>query len=126
MSNNLGGTIRGLGELTLKGLVRVNAPPIFKGMLLELLKRNAITVDVLVPLITDNKSLWTMLPPDNYQKLRRMVEQVGDLNWLTTAWLIESVKTDQPAIASLFLSWRKGRNWLDRQLEEIKREVVQA
>jgi len=115
--------IKGFGEITLRGLVAVNAPSIFRGVLISSLKEHNITVNTVVPLVQNNKSLWSLFPPDHYGKLERAVSQVPDLNWLTVDWLIDAIKNDLPALASLFLSWVKGRNWLERQILEIKAGV---
>ena len=119
----VGAYIRGFGELTLKGLVALNAPNIAKGMLIELLHRYKVDVPKAIELVTENKSLWSLFPPEHYDKLQRVISQVSDVSWLTVEWVIDAAKKDHKALASLFLSWRKGRNWLQRQLEEIKKQV---
>ena len=112
--------LRGIGELTLKGLVSVNAPTIFKGILNEWFRQQDITVKKVIPLIEQNKSLWLLFPPEYYPRLEKIASQVSDLSWLTADWVIDAVKEEHRALASLFLSWKKGRNWLDRQIEEMK------
>lgn len=45
---------------------------------------------------------------------------------MTTAYFpigYEFEREEHPALASLFLGWKEGRNWLERQPAEIKREV---
>jgi len=115
--------IRGFGELTLRGLVATNAPTIFKGMLNELFRQNNTTIKKVIPLVQENKSLWSILPPDFPAMLERAVKQAGNMEWLTPEWVIDAIKKEHPALASLFLSWRKSRNWLGRQIEEIKGKV---
>jgi len=115
--------IRGFGELTLKGLAATNAPTIFKGVLNELFRQNETTVEKVIPLVQANKSLWGVLPPDYLALLKRAAGQAGEMEWLTPEWVIDAIKKDHPALASLFLSWRKSRNWLGRQIEEIKSKV---
>lgn len=115
--------IRGIGELTLKGLVANNAPRITKGMINELFRQYNITVEKIIPLIQENRGLWSMLPPEYYDKIKKAVRQAGSVDWFTSDWVIEAVRKEHPALASLFLGWRKGRNWLDRQANEIRKEV---
>jgi len=66
-----------------------------------------------------------MLPPEHYDKVRKAAMQAGNLDWLTVEWFIDTIKVEHSALASLFLGWRKGRNWLGRQIEEVKREVYE-
>lgn len=116
--------VRGLSELTLKGFVAVNAPTIFKGWLNTFLHSRKVTVEKMVTLVEENQSLWSLIPKEHYDRIRRATKQAGNLDWLTVDWTINAVKKEHPALASLFLGWRKGRNWLGRQLEEIKQELL--
>lgn len=115
--------IRGLGELTLKGLVTVNAPNIFKGILNEVLHNPKITVRGVINLVEENGSLWDIIPEEYHSKIQKAAGQVGNLDWLTADWMINAIKKEHPALASLFLGWRKGHNWLERQLKIIRAEI---
>jgi len=115
--------IRGIGELTLKGLIATQAPNLFKGVLNELLRRDDITVDKVVTMVQGNQPLWDQLSPDITHSLRRAAEHVTDVTWLDSAWFVNNIKTQHAALASLFLGWRKGRNWLDRQILDIKKNL---
>ena len=117
--------IKGLGGLTLKGLVVTQAPSLFKGTLNELLRRDNITVDKVVIMVQKNQPLWDQLSPDIVHTLNRATEYITDLSWLTVEWFIETIKKEHPALASLFLGWRKARNWLGRQIEAIKKELYE-
>lgn len=116
---------RDFGVNTLRGLVAINAPTIFKGIIVEILRKNNITVDVIIDLVTNDGSLWSKLPPEHYSKIKKTASQIGDMKWLTTPYLIDAIKKDHTAIASLFLGWRKSRFWLDRQIKEIKQEIAE-
>ena len=116
--------LKGLGSLALQGLIANNAPLLAKGMIVELLKVNQINVKKLVVLVTENRSLWKELPPEYYSKIQKVMGQVQNLDWLTVEWVIDAIRKDLPAEASLFLGWRKGRTWLERQIEKIKKEVA--
>jgi len=115
--------LQGFGELILHGIVANNAPKMFKGMLNAWLTDFMIDSTVIAGLVMQNKSLWSMLPENQYGRFQNVISQIGDIEWLTTEWLIDAVRKEHPAIASLFLGWKKGRNWLDRQLAEIKEEA---
>ena len=118
--------IRGIGELTLRGLIATQAPNLFKGVLNELLRRDDITVDKVVVMVEKNQALWDQLSPNVVHSLRRVAEHVTDVDWLTPEWFIEAIKKKHPALASLFLGWRKARNWLLRQIEVVKKELYEG
>lgn len=117
--------LKGFAGLTFHGLIATNAPTLFKGILVELLRQGKVTVNDLVPLIEGNKSLWKsgLFPIDYVEKLRVAASRVGDTDWLTAAWCIEAIRQDHPALASLFISWKKAHNWLGRQIAEVKLEA---
>ena len=48
---------------------------------------------------------------------------VPDVDWLTVDWFIDAIREEHKALASLFLGWKKGRNWLARQIKAIKTEM---
>ena len=70
-----------------------------------------------------NEKLWDKIPDHYQESLRNNAPKFKNLDWVNTEWAIESIKTKNPALASLFLGWRKGHNWLGRQVEIIKEEV---
>lgn len=117
--------IKDFGKLTLKGLMTTEAPSLLKGVLNELLRRDNITVDKVVTMVQKNQALWDQLPSDILHSLHRAAEHITDVDWITVEWFIETIKKDHPALASLFLSWRKGRNWLRRQIEVIKAKLYE-
>lgn len=112
--------LRSFGELTLRGLISVNTPKMLKAALNEWLTSYRITPEQVIPLITDNKSLWLLLSPEYERRIKNAAVHIRDIEWLTVDWMIDAVKAEHPALASLFLGWRKGRNWLSRQINEIK------
>lgn len=117
------GNLKGFGELAIRGLLTVNAPKIFNGLLNEFLRREKLGVSNFVTLVTEKQSLWALLPEERYSTVKRALSNVGDLDWLTTEWMINAIKKEHPAVASLFLSWKKGRTWLDRQVKDVKEKI---
>jgi len=117
--------LKDFGGLTLRGLIATQAPNLFKGVLNELLRRDDITVDKVVVMVEKNQALWDQLSSDVTHSLHRAAEHVTDVDWLTPEWFIEAIKKEHPALASLFLGWRKARNWLGRQIEAIKKELYE-
>ena len=113
---------RTMGTL-LHGMVATQAPRIAKGLINQYFREYKVNARTVMPLVEKNQSLWKLLPKKNYLQVKKALNQVGDIEWLTSDWLMANVKEEHPGLVSLFLSWRKARNWLDRQIEEIKKEV---
>lgn len=115
--------IRKLGPLLGKGLVAEFAPDILRGALIELFRSKKVSVAKATEWVEQNISLWESLNPEHHGQLKRLTQKLGNLDFLTTEWAIDSLRSDFPSLASLFLGWRKAHNWLERQLDEIKRRV---
>ena len=118
-------SLRDFADITLKGLVATNAPKILKGMMIAFFTDYNINSIVATDLIMKNESLWAQVPEEQYYKIQRALDQIGDIDWITSEWIIDAIRADHPGLASLFLSWIKGKNWLDRQVLEIKEGVSQ-
>jgi hypothetical protein len=112
------------GPGMLHGLVAQFAPGIARGALVELLKHQKVNTKIVTEWVQKDRSLWAQIGPDDRESLKKLVAKVNDVSWITSDWAINAVRKDLPAIASLFLGWKKARNWLDRQIEELKRELV--
>jgi len=106
-----------------KGFVIKMAPEIAKGMLVEMFRAKKVSITSASDWVQNNTSLWKTLDPDEQAMLKNLAERVGNIDWLDFSWTVNAIKTDFPAVASLFLGWVKARNWLTRQVEIIKKEV---
>lgn len=106
-----------------KGLIIEMAPEIAKGILVEMFKAKKTSVKSASAWVQSNTSLWKTLESDEQEMFKNLAERAGNIDWLDTGWIIDAVKGDFPAVASLFLGWRKAGNWLKRQVEIIKKEV---
>ncbi len=113
--------VKKLASSFVRGFILNNLPGIIKGMINEFLKK--ATVDTIVQMVNSNESLWKRAGPKYYEKIQNVVLKAGDVSWLTADWLIDSMRVEHPAIASLFLGWKKSYNWLERQVKEIKESV---
>jgi len=102
-----------------KGLLVEYTPGIVRGALVQLMA--SVTVKSVAEWVEKDYVLLEKVP-DKYRK-ELYALKLGKLEWLTTDWVIQALKDDKPQIASLFLSWDKGREWLDRQCEIIKKEL---
>lgn len=96
-------------------------PKILKGMFQESLRN--ITVKEAVEWVNDCKDMWEELP-DNFKKtLREIGPKLGELDWLTVNWFIAAGEKSNPAMASLFIGWPEGRDYLEKQLDNIKKQI---
>lgn len=115
--------IKKIGNLLGKGLISQFAPNILRGMIIELFKAERLDVGKTTDWVLENKSLWDSIGQERRDQFKRLSQKIGDISWLNADWAIKALKDDFPAVASLFLGWKKGRNWLERQVETIKKEM---
>lgn len=104
-----------------KGFVAQMAPSVLQGALVTALKDK--TVKQATEWVEKNLTLWDMLDTKQQDGLRNLACRVGRLDWLTADWTIQAIRKDLPALASLYIGWRKAYNWLVRQVDIIHREV---
>lgn len=116
-------TLKQYGNILFKGgLIKV-APGIAGGMLVKLFKIQKVDKDKAINWVENNTSLWSQLEPNHQAMLKDLANRAGNIDWFDADWVISSLKGDLPAVASLFLGWKKANNWLKRQVEIIKKEV---
>ena len=106
-----------------KGVVISLAPGILKGVLLELFRERAVTIEEVIAWVEKDENLWASVSAKNKAMMKNLATRLGDLGWLNVNWAIGAIRETRPALASLFLGWDEGKNWLERQLEVIKSEL---
>jgi len=106
-----------------KGFVAEMAPKVAKGALVDMLRQQKIGVKEAAKWVEEDVCLWDTLQPQHQKALIALKRQIGSVDWLTADWLIGAIKADLPALASLFLGWRKAHNWLVRQVGIIKARI---
>ena len=111
------------GQLFGKGLTATLAPSIMKGALVEMFRAKRVDASIATEWVLANNSIWDSLDPDRKRRFKELASKLGDISWMSADWAIGALKDDFPAVASLFLGWKKGRNWLTRQIEIIKKEL---
>ncbi len=112
--------VQSLAGPSMRGLAAQFAPSITKGLLIEYLGK--IKIEDIMSYVEKDVSLWSQTP--EYQaKIKKLARMQGNLSWLTSDWLIEAIRKDLPSLASMFLGWKKARNWLDRQVAELKQQI---
>lgn len=107
-----------------RGLIIKIAPEIAKGILVEMFRAKKVTVKSASEWVQNNTSLWKTFEPKEQEMMKNLAEKVGNIDWLDTAWVIEAIKGDFPAVASLFVGWKRANTWLKRQVEIIRKEIV--
>ncbi len=110
----------GLGNLV-SGVLETNAPGILKGIFTELL--DDISTTEAIDWINTDHRMWDDIDQEQREQIKTYAPKIKDWSWLTSDWLIANLAQDLPALCSLFLGWKKGRNWLDRQIVDLKKEA---
>ena len=123
MARTLTLALKEWGDLLSQGLVITLAPEIAKGMIVGIFEAKKVSVKGASDWVQSNTSLWKTLEPDEQALFKDLVQRVGNIDWLDADWVIDAIKSDFPAVASLFLGWRKANNWLKRQCELIRNEI---
>ena len=116
--------IKKAGGVLSKGFVATFAPRVLKGTLVEFFKQKNVDVDKITEWVLADKSLWDNLGTERQRQFKHLAGKIRDVSWLTDDWVIDSLRADFPAIASLFLGWKKSRNWLKRQIIIIQKELT--
>lgn len=107
-----------------KGFLIRMAPEVAKGILVEMFRAKKVTVTSAIDWVQNNTSLWKTFEPAEQAMMKNLAERVGNIDWLDAAWVIDAIKGDFPAVASLFLGWKTANTWLKRQVEIIRKEIV--
>jgi len=118
--------IKKYGQALERGLLGEFAPGILKGALVELFKIRKLNVAKATSWVENNYNLWGALDLKEQKQFKNLASRVGSLDWLNADWAIRAIKDDFPAVASLLLGWKKGHNWLARQVELVKENITDA
>lgn len=118
-----GSEILRLANMTGKGFVLNSIPFIAKGLLIESLKKNQTTFSDVVKMVDGNENLWDYIDFKDYILNPNIVSRIGNIGWMSSDWVVASITDDFPGIASLFLSDKRSRRWLDQQIDDFKKNV---
>lgn len=110
-----------LGKIFGSGLLIYAAPQLLSGALNEWLL--TISVKEICTWVASDKALWDEIAPEWQGKLKTWGPRMGDMKWLTPEWMILECRKQNPAICSLFLSWAEAGVWLQKNLENLKKEL---
>ena len=106
-----------------RGLAQEIAPGIAGGIIVVMFHQWNVDVDRIVEDVVRDRSLWAEMGPDERRQLAVFARQLGNLDFMTPKLIIDSIKGDFPAVASLFLNWPEAAEWLVRQINELKTRV---
>lgn len=114
-------------RLGARGLILEMLPRIITGMVSEQLKIEQVDVKKAVLWVNTDEDLLKHIKIQDNPGVRNIVQKLGiekiDDSWVTTSWLLESLRTTHPALYSLFMGWPDGRKWCDRQILSIRKEL---
>ena len=104
------------------GLLKFAGPEVLSGMLSEFLGK--ITVKEIAIWVTLEKRIWDEIPPGYQSQLKKFSANLDNLDWLTVEWAVLAVKGKNPGVASLFINWPEAREYLAKQLVDMKEEIA--
>ncbi len=117
--------IRNLGGFLGKGIISQMAPQIAQGALVELLKAKKVDIKKATQWVESNNELWKELEPEHQERLKMLARKAGRVDFMNVDWAIDAMRKELPALASLFLGWRKANNWLGRQIEIMRTNMLE-
>jgi hypothetical protein len=106
------------------GLLAEITPQIAGGVINEFFKQWNVDVAKVTEDVQRDRSLWEDLKPDQRKQLADLATRLGNLDFMTAELVIESIRDDFPAVASLFLNWPEAGQWLIKQVDELKQQAL--
>ena len=107
-----------------RGIMLEYAPQMAQGALVEILDVIGLDIKTASEWVEKDFCLWDSLDPKYQHVLINLRTKLGDLDWLTGTWIINAIRKEKPALASLFLGWVKGGNWLEKQAGIIREKTI--
>jgi hypothetical protein len=118
--------VNSLASSLLTGSLIQFFPSVLKGAMSEYLGR--IPIKDFCGYVQRNENLWSKFTGNYKDLLIQYGPKLGNLNWFTAEWVMESGRKSSPALYSLLTGWPEGQEWLRRQVDDIKlaieREVL--
>lgn len=106
-----------------KGLMQEMVPGMAAGAITEMFHQWHVDVAMITQYVQNNQSLWGEMDEGKRRELAVLAQKVGNLDFITPEFLINSIRRDFPGVASLFLNSPSAGEWLKRQIEELKEGV---
>jgi len=108
-----------------KDLALQAAPGIAEGVINQFFHELNVDVAKVTNYVQHNRSLWNELKPEYQEQLRGLGLRLGTIDFITPDLVVNAIKEDFPAVASLFLNWADAGYWLERQVNELREGVKQ-
>jgi hypothetical protein len=102
------------------GLVSVMGPQLLEGMFLEWIK--TVKTSMAIDWIAENKNLWNQLDVGWQANAKKWGSQL-DLSFVTAEWFIDAATPVNPGLASLFMNWPEAKEWLERNLKDLREKI---
>lgn len=115
--------LKQVADLFGRGVVLQMAPRIAGGMINRFFHEWNVDVARISQDVQHNRCLWDNLTPDQREQLKNGAQKIGSLDFITTDFIITSIRKDFLAVATLFVNWPEAGEWLARQIDELKREI---
>jgi hypothetical protein len=116
--------IKEFGKTLVKGLIPRLAPGIAEGTINQLFHEANVDVDKLTDYVEHNRSLWNELNLQQREELKALSLRLGDLSFITSELIVNSIKDDFWLVANLLVNWPEATAWLERQINELKEGVA--
>lgn len=110
-------------KLVGRGMVAQFAPDLVRSALVQLFQEREVSVQEAIEWVEHDHCLWGCMKPQHQNEVRKAARILGKVDWLTADWAIKALRKDLPALASLFLGWDEGKEWLERQITMIKEQA---
>jgi len=105
------------------GLMKQMTPGVASGFINKMVSQWHLSVAIVTKYVETNRSLWYGLTPYQRRQIGDLAKRVGNLDFITPEFFINSIKKDSPNIASLFLHWPEAAEWLASQIGDLKAGV---
>lgn len=116
-------TLKQYGGVLGTGLMRQAAPGIASGFINRFFHEWKVDVARITQDVQSGRSLLDQLSPDQQREFAIMAKRVGALDFITPAFLVNSIKKDFPTVASLFVNWPEAAEWLNKQVNDLKQAI---
>lgn len=107
-----------LGKAFFAGALMNITPGMLEGVMQEYL--GSVRVNDLVGMVLTDQNIWSMIDPKQQKTFTDLAPRLGDLDWLTLEWVMQTGRKSGPALYSVLENWPEGLQWLGRQIADIK------
>jgi len=97
---------------------------VFKGVFVNFLKKQMVSVDLVARWVRQNQCLWSLFREQDKEIGRKFVSALGGTDWFTADWVITAIADEFSGVASLIVNWPAARQWLERQVEDMKQNLT--